>query len=36
MTAVLDAVILLDGRISAQGLLKLQGDFPAQTAVLLS
>jgi hypothetical protein len=36
MTAVLDAVILLDGRISAQGLLKLQGDFPAQAAVLLS
>ncbi len=36
MTAVLDAVILLDGRISAQGLLNLQGDFPAQTAVLLS
>jgi hypothetical protein len=36
MTAVLDAVILLDGRISAQGLLKLQGDFPAQTEVLLS
>jgi len=36
MTAVLDAVILMDGRIPAQGLLKLQGDFPAQTAVLLS
>jgi hypothetical protein len=36
MTAVLDAVILLDGRIPAQGLLNLQGDFPAQTAVLLS
>jgi hypothetical protein len=33
---VLDAVILLDGRISTQGLLKLQGDFPAQVAVLLS
>jgi hypothetical protein len=36
MTAVLDAVILLDGRVSAKGLLNLQGDFPAQTAVLLS
>jgi len=36
MTAVLDAVILLDGRVSSKGLLKLQGDFPAQTAVLLS
>jgi len=36
MTAVLDTVILLGGRISAQGLLRLQGDFPAQTAVLLS
>jgi len=27
MTAVLDAVILLDGRIPAQGLLNLQGTF---------
>jgi len=36
MTAVLDAVILLDGRVSAQGLLNLQGDFSAQVAVLLS
>jgi hypothetical protein len=36
MTAVLDAVILLDGRVSTQGLLKLQEDFPAQVAVLLS
>ncbi|MGP8260082.1 MAG: hypothetical protein ACLQM6_09045 [Acidobacteriaceae bacterium] len=36
MTAVLDAVILLDGRVSAKGLLNLQGDFTAQTALLLS
>jgi hypothetical protein len=36
MTAVLDAVIMLDGHVSAKGLLNLQGDFPAQAAVLLS
>jgi hypothetical protein len=36
MTAVLDAVILLGGQVSAQGLQKLQVDFPAQSAVLLA
>jgi len=36
MTAVLDAVIVMGGQISPQALLKLQADFPAQSAVLLS